>query len=396
MPCSAASGVKDMSKKLPILCVDDEPQVLEGLSMHLRKQFQVTTCTDPHEALDLISQGSCFSVILSDMRMPGMNGAAFLSKCREAIPNAVRMLLTGYSDMEAAIDAVNNGQVFRFLTKPCPPDQLRAAFEAAVVQYRLVTAEKELLETTLSGSVKMLTEVLSLAAPAAFSRAATIRAYVRHMAAGLNLEKGWVYDVASMLSQIGCIPLPPDTLSRALAGQILSDSEKKMLKDHPATGHKLLSRIPRLELCADIVGKQASAKAQWPEDPESTAEGTVAVGGAMLRVALDLDGCVTSGQLLVDALKELSNKGKYNSQLLELMHSYSARRQVDEVVKTLAVNDLGPEMVLDEDVLTSQGTPICRSGTCLTSPLIARIRNFAHGVGVKEPLRVRVATIKPE
>src|SRR5262245_17980905 len=110
-----------MSDKPRILCVDDEPNVLEGLALHLRRKYEMSTAANGPDALALLEREGPPEVIISDMRMPGMDGATFLSKARQLYPDTVRMLLTGQSDMASAIKAVNDGQIFRFLTKPCGP-----------------------------------------------------------------------------------------------------------------------------------------------------------------------------------------------------------------------------------------------------------------------------------
>src|SRR5687768_872607 len=103
-----------------VLCVDDEPQVLAGLSVSLRRRYEILTATSGAEALAVLARRPDVAVVVSDMRMPGMDGAAFLAKAKEIAPDAVRVLLTGYSEIDAAMNAVNQGQIFRFLTKPCP------------------------------------------------------------------------------------------------------------------------------------------------------------------------------------------------------------------------------------------------------------------------------------
>jgi DNA-binding NtrC family response regulator len=115
------------TERTKILCVDDEPRVLEGLALHLGRIFEMVTATSGREGLEVLAGQGPFTVVLSDMRMPGMDGAAFLSKVRQAAPDTTRMLLTGDTDLQAAIAAVNEGQIFRFLTKPCAPYNLRLA-----------------------------------------------------------------------------------------------------------------------------------------------------------------------------------------------------------------------------------------------------------------------------
>jgi DNA-binding NtrC family response regulator len=133
-----------------VLFVDDELNVLEGIQRTLRKQVELQTASSGAQALRLIGASGPFAVVISDMRMPAMNGAQFLARVREQEPDTVRMILSGHADLEATIAAVNEGQIYRFLTKPCPTDQLLAAVEDALNQHRLLTAEKVLLELTAS------------------------------------------------------------------------------------------------------------------------------------------------------------------------------------------------------------------------------------------------------
>src|SRR5581483_749570 len=140
-------------------CVDDEPAVLEGLMLHLRRRFAVCTAPSGAAGSEAVRGKGPFACVMSDMRMPGMSGAEFLKQVRYLAPDTVRVLLTGQADMSAAVSAVNEGQIFRFLTKPCPPPSLLGALEAAVGQHALITAERELLEQTLRGTVKMLGDV---------------------------------------------------------------------------------------------------------------------------------------------------------------------------------------------------------------------------------------------
>ena len=189
------------------LIVDDESNLLEGLQRLLRKGFSVDTATGGEAGLNLLAVAGPFAVVMSDMRMPGMNGVQFLTAVRQRWPETVRLMLTGNADIQTAVDAVNEGCVFRFLTKPCPDDVLKGALQAALAQYQLITAEKELLEKTLYGSVKVLTEILALVNPAAFSRASRVHHTVQHLVQQLGLRDAWRYEIAAMLSQIGCVAL---------------------------------------------------------------------------------------------------------------------------------------------------------------------------------------------
>src|SRR5260221_2735282 len=123
------------------------------------------------------------------MQLPGMDGVKFLPGARQKAPDTVRIMLTGNADQQTAIAAVNQGQIFQFLNKPCPPEMLALALENGIKQYRLITAERELLENTLNGCIKMLTEVLGSAEPHSFCRGEVLRGYMRSFAGHLKMTQ---------------------------------------------------------------------------------------------------------------------------------------------------------------------------------------------------------------
>jgi FixJ family two-component response regulator len=129
-----------------ILFVDDEPAILDAYQRVLRQMFHVSTALGGEKALSLIQTNGPFAVIISDMRMPGMNGAEFLAQVREKAPQTVRMLLTGHSDLNVAIEAVNQGKIFQFLSKPCEKEVLVAAIRSGLEQYRAAARDRELVK----------------------------------------------------------------------------------------------------------------------------------------------------------------------------------------------------------------------------------------------------------
>src|ERR1700735_5369190 len=153
-----------------ILCVDDEPNILLAFARQLRK-YEIVTALGPELGLKTVEEQGPFAVVVSDLRMPRMSGVQFLTKVKELSPDTVRIMLTGHGDLSAAAEAVNQGSIFRFLLKPCPTEVLSGALEAGLEQYRLVNAERQLLEQTLRGSVEVLSEILSLSNQEAFGQA---------------------------------------------------------------------------------------------------------------------------------------------------------------------------------------------------------------------------------
>lgn len=158
-----------------ILCVDDDANVLTGMQRTLRKQFEIDTAVGALAALKMMERDCPYAVIVADQQMPGMNGVEFLNLMRQKYPDTVRVMLTGNADQKTAIEAVNRGHIYQFLNKPCPPDRLVEVLTGGVKQFRMVAAERELLENTLNGSVKVLMEILSLSDPVSFGRGQTIR-----------------------------------------------------------------------------------------------------------------------------------------------------------------------------------------------------------------------------
>ncbi len=165
----------------------------------------------------------------------------------------IRVMLTGQADLQTAIGAVDRGNIFRFLSKPCDPDDLRACIDATLEQHRLRSAERDLLELTVRGSIEVLSDVLALANPAAFGKAKRIRALVRHIVQHLGLSDGWQYGTAALLSQIGLIAVPDDIVNRLVAGETLPPVQAAIYERHPQVARSLLKKIPRLQAVSEMV-----------------------------------------------------------------------------------------------------------------------------------------------
>jgi response regulator RpfG family c-di-GMP phosphodiesterase len=240
-----------MSQK--ILLVDDDPKLLAGVVRNLRLKFNLVTAASGEAGLAQMTTAGPFAVIVADMQMPGMNGVQLLTEAQRRYPETVRIMLTGNADQLTAAEAVNSGQILKFLTKPCPPETLALALHAGLKQYRLITAERELLEKTLNGSVKVLADVLSAVDPVSFGRGEVLCNYMRAYVQARSMENPWEFEIAALLSPIGMVTVPAAIIERFRAGQKLTRTEKEVIEHAPKTGADLLVNIPRLESVARMV-----------------------------------------------------------------------------------------------------------------------------------------------
>lgn len=369
-----------------ILFVDDEPAVLEGYKRLLGRELPIETAVGGALGLAAIAERGPFAVVISDMRMPQMDGAQFLAKVQDCAPATVRMALTGQVDVDTAMHAVNEGNIFRFLTKPCSKENLLKAAEAAFAQYRLINAEKELLEQTLRGAVHVLCEVLGFTNPAAFGRAMRLRRFVQHVTGKLELKSSWQYEIAAMLSQLGCVTLPQELLNAAFAGETLTPEEQKKYDTHASVAWEMLSRIPRMETIARIIAEQNNPnphiEAQTPEQKTE-----IEFGIQLLRTGLALENFLSRGMDQEEAVARVRTamKGVDHSILQCLQHLTPV---VAMVARECAVADLAPGMILDEDLRNSSGMLLVVKGQELSFQWIERLKGFAQSGAIGRKVRV--------
>jgi len=383
------------AERVKVICVDDEPSVLVLLTHLLGRQYDVFTAPSGAAALETLKHEPTIAVILSDLRMPVMDGAAFLNLSREVAPDAVRVLLTGHADVKAAIAAVNDGGVFRFLSKPCANAMLVATVAAAAEQNRLITAEKVLLEQTLHGCVKALTDILALANPTSFGRALRIKQHVTDLADQIDLTDRWQVEVAAMFSQLGLITLPPETAEKVQNGQPLSEPEIEMVARMPAVVEQLLTNIPRLEEVREILSW--SRRSFRPIDPSVGArEAAVRRAGQLLRIATDFDVLDARGLSAADAVGMMRGRAAiYDPDLLTAMNTARTATGDRTKIQAIRISALRAAMVFAEDVRLESGTLLVPRGYEVTERFIDRVSNFSVG-SIKEPLQVIMPALAAE
>ncbi|MCG8443787.1 MAG: response regulator [Caulobacterales bacterium] len=376
--------------RIRALLVDDDERLLAAARRVLRRELDLHTACGAESALALLSQSEPFAVIVSDQNMPGMKGADFLAKVAGAHPACVRIMLTGNNDQATAIAAVNAGQVFRFLSKPCSPEEVLEAIRAAGRQYALVTAEKELLERTLSGSVKMLVDVLELSHPSAFARARRVRAWTGRVRSVFDWPRWWEIELAAMLWPLGDLTLPPELIAKRDAGETLSAQEREVMAQGPQAAHDLIANIPRLSGVARIVrhcrserGGQEGLDA-GPED--------VPDGARLLRALIDLaqrtNGSDEGLAIAIAALRGAPHL--YDPAVLDGLDELAgdgagAERQV---AKELDAGGLLEGDIVARAIHDDSGTLLLAPGSCLTAPMIQKIRLIRQLGKLSAPIQI--------
>lgn len=370
-----------------ILIVDDEPSVLQGYQRLFRNEFRIDTAVGARGALIQITANGPYAVVVSDLQMPGMDGAQFLSKVKDMAPDTIRILLTGQAGIETALHAVNEGSIFRFLTKPCDKETLARALDAALTQFRLVTTEKDLLGKTLRACVQVFAEVLSLVNPAAFSRAMRLSRYVSHIAAARGLSQPWRFEMAAMMSQLGCVTLDPEIIHAVYTGQPLPPDEQARYNAHPAVARDLLAGIPRMEPIAWMIAHQ-NQPAPVETDITDSEMADMRQGAELLRLALFYDDLLRKGVSRVEAAHRLARHwGGLDSKILHALLELNLETAQAEV-QDCSLDELAPGMVLEQDIYTPDGLLLAAKGQQISFPLILKLRNFNDKAAVQTALRV--------
>ena len=355
-----------------ILLVDDDSNILDGYRRSLSREFLMETAQGGEQALKLVAGNGPYAVVVSDMRMPGMDGIQLLSRIKVQSPDTIRVMLTGNAEIETAINAINEGSIFRFLTKPCSKEMMAKTLTAALVQYRLVTAERQLLEQTLSGTVHVLTDVLSLVNPTAFGRAERARRYIHHIVTSMKLGNPWQYEVAAMMSQLGCVTLAPETIEAVYNGEKLSPTEQAQYDAHPSVAYGLLSKIPRLEPIAWMIEHQNRPVREVDESERSD----MRMGAEILRLTLAYEQLIHKGTSRTEAAHRLASQNKgFSPEFFEALVTLDPNAENGEIRKC-RIEELSAGMIIQEEVRTGEGALLVSKGQEVTAPLLIKLKNF--------------------
>ncbi|MBI3762766.1 MAG: response regulator [Chloroflexi bacterium] len=390
-----------------ILILDDEEAVLLPLTLLFRREgYRVLTAVRAEEAFAQLER-SRVAVVVADQRLPGMSGIEFLRQVRQRWPDCIRITLTGYSDTPTAEAAINEGHVYRYLTKPWNDDELRVTVREAVRLYELTrenrrlyeltaaqalelralneglekkvverTAEIELknaeLEDNLLDAIHLLTSVQQLRNSSMAGHAQRMAEAARWLAEALNLPEADRRDVeiAAMLHDIGKLGLPDRVLHKDTFNLMREDQE--LIRQSPLLGEVLLSTIPRLKAAAAVVRHQK----EWYNGqgyPDGLRGEAIPIGSRIIAV--------------VEAYEEYGDRNvlqqgegrrfdpRVGREFLRYLDQRRAAAPAGSELRILPA-ELIEGMVLTRDLYTGRGLLLATSGKVVDRPTLEKIRNF--------------------
>lgn len=365
------SMIPESSLERPrVICVDDEPNVLSGLQLLLVRHYDVHTAASGEEGLALLARLAPVPVVISDMRMPGMSGAEYLRQVAQRSPTTARILLTGATDIEAAAEAINTGDLFRFLLKPCASDQLRAAVTAGLELYRLRTAEQDLLQRTLVGSIRALVEVLAIADPVAFGRIGRLKELALAVAAALGSAESWHLEYAALVCQIGNISLPDSTAKKLYGGQALTMQERIQTEEALKLGPSVIKHIPRLDRVMRILEELAANR--------SGSSANLSVEAQILRTVLVYEALERTNKSRSVAIQMFVARSRdfdptVSNALLDVL---GVGKPKNDGCIEVGLQELRPGMITATELRAVTGALLVPAGTEISASLIARLMNY--------------------
>ena len=370
-----------------ILLVDDEVNILNSYRRNLRNKFQFDVAPSGAEALKLVAKNN-YAVIITDMQMPLMDGIELLKRIKVKSPNSVRMMLTGNADQKTAIDALNIGDIFRFINKPCEHENLCTLIEAGIEQYNLIIAEKILLSKTLKGTINVLAEVLTIVNPKIFAHTIQIKKYMVDLAKALNMPISWSFEPMIQLSQLGCVMIPDSGLNQG--NDNFSLEQRKMIERHPCLAADLIRKIPRMNKIAhDILYQEKCFNGEGIPHDDIKGE-DIPYGARMLKVVLDFLRFKNDGATVNQASMQLSEQCQFYDPKILTAFKESIGANSEPYERLVTLSELTFDMTVQEDICTETGLLVVSKGQEISEPLCRIISHCIENGALKSNLTITV------
>ena len=351
-----------------ILLVDDDLPLLQSIERNLAFDFDTQLAQGGEEAISIARATPSFSVALVDMRMPGMDGLETIQELRAVMNDCVFVMLTGNQDLSTAMNAINDGKVFRFLTKPCEMDEILRAISAALRQYHLVVAERELLMGTFVGSVNLLTDMIETQG---FGLVDTNRIAESAISIGsqLGLKIGWQERIATRVMLLGLPTMEPQEIEDFDLLDPESKEHRALVSKITRVSANMIGKIPRMDAVAKILRLiPTTSRGSLSGDREESA-------AVLLQMTLYWNLITMKGFSAKEATRKiqriLPNVGSRATNALTQLND----NQDSHVVRMMQPGDLEPGMILQTDILHENGTVVVSSGRPLSQAVIDNLQD---------------------
>lgn len=425
-----AAGIPDPAATATVLCVDDEANILSALKRMLRgRGHTVVTASGGAEALARL-EATPVDIIISDMRMPGMDGARLLEQVHLRWPQVVRILLTGHADMGSTVAAINRGRIFRYVHKPWDEHDLLAAvdegFERLTLQRekqrlealtfsqneelkalngeleaRVMARTTELadanrkLESNYLKSIKVFSNLLELRGGHFAGHGRRVAQLARDIARTMGLPQDEVLGifVAGMLHDIGLLGAGDRLLSRPVARY--ADDDLALYRQHPLQAEATLMALDDLLPLMPVI-RGHHERYDGNGFPDKLAGDDIPLGARILAVADTYDdlqhGTLTEAKLTSLEARTVMNAARgtqFDPQVLAVFLQVTEPEAPKARPRALTTRQLEPGMVLAFDLVSPRGLLMLTAGHVLTASLISRIREFELRDGGRIELHVK-------
>jgi response regulator RpfG family c-di-GMP phosphodiesterase len=413
-----------------ILCVDDEPSILSSLRRLFRAHgFNVLAAESGQAGLQILETSSV-DLVISDMRMPEMDGVVFLEHVRQRWPQILRLLLTGYADISSIMGAINRGEIYRYIAKPWDDNDIILTIKDAITRTELEKDKKRLealvlaqneelrqmnasleikveartsdlrhandkLKANFITSIKMFTALIELRDSKLAGHSRRVAELARRLAQALQLDAKQVQEifVAGLLHAIGKVGFDDELLGTAVA--TMSPRQLEIFRKHPVRAEQLLMSLGELKSAVEIIRAQLE-RFDGSGYPQGTAGRHIPIGARILSVAIDYE----SMQIGIYEPQQLSaaqaialitqRKGHYYDPtvvqaLTELggLIANEKPRAGAALELTLESHQLQPGMMLARDLISPSGLLLLTAGHILDEAVIDKIIGFERSLALR-------------
>jgi len=397
-----------------VLYVDDETALLSAFtSLFRREGLQIHTLADSTTIDQSLEQDGPFALVVSDQRMPGLDGVGTLERVRLKSPNTVRVMLTGFADQDDTVRAINTAEISRYIVKPWDDQALREIVHECVDAYNLAGENRhlshelalrnasleELLEGTVGQTIQLLSHLISyinVHAAHQTERVRTLGNAVLNLSKTVTPEERWDIQCALELFNLGIAVLPAWIQVTLNKEGLWSLARFPAALNHQLMAHDLLKDIPRFDRVARIIQLSHKDFDGGGEPLSIVVKGhDLPLGARLLRILIDLDSLGTEHFRGRDMLlKMIHQEKKYDTELISLMLGLESSLRRSHAEKRVTIEELAEGMILVEDMVTTRGHVMIRAGSTITKPVLRILSQSRQYDPIKEPITVRLTALQ--